>query len=111
MNRLENYRFTGDVWGYPRGGGVLPALPRPHGGVELRRGAVRLDSGGLVAQATWVRQRLDRLGKVRTKIVVTSDLDEYSLAALRSAPADAYGIGTAVVTGSGAPPPAWSTSW
>ncbi|MET1064991.1 MAG: nicotinate phosphoribosyltransferase [Arthrobacter sp.] len=66
-------------------------------------GAVRLDSGDLLAQATWVRELLDRLGNVRTKIVVTSDLDEYSVAALRAAPADAYGIGTALVTGSGAP--------
>jgi nicotinate phosphoribosyltransferase len=35
--------------------------------------------------------------------VVTSDLDEFSVAALRSAPADSYGIGTSLVTGSGAP--------
>ncbi|HSN36818.1 MAG TPA: nicotinate phosphoribosyltransferase, partial [Arthrobacter sp.] len=66
-------------------------------------GAVRLDSGDLVAQARWVRELLDSLGNVHTKIVVTSDLDEYSVAALRAAPADAYGIGTALVTGSGAP--------
>jgi nicotinate phosphoribosyltransferase len=66
-------------------------------------GAVRLDSGDLVAQAQWVRELLDGLGNVHTKIVVTSDLDEYSVAALRSAPADSYGIGTALVTGSGAP--------
>ena len=73
--------------------------------VELagdKLGAVRLDSGDLVAQARWVRELLDSLGNVHTKIVVTSDLDEYSVAALRAAPADAYGIGTALVTGSGA---------
>ena len=66
-------------------------------------GAVRLDSGDLLAQARWVRELLDSLGNVHTKIVVTSDLDEYSVAALRAAPADSYGIGTALVTGSGAP--------
>ena len=74
--------------------------------VELagdKLGAVRLDSGDLVAQAKWVRELLDSLGNVHTKIVVTSDLDEYSVAALRAAPADAYGVGTALVTGSGAP--------
>ncbi|QCB97823.1 nicotinate phosphoribosyltransferase [Arthrobacter sp. PAMC25564] len=74
--------------------------------VELagdKLGAVRLDSGDLVAQAKWVRTLLDGLGNVHTKIVVTSDLDEFSVAALRSAPADAYGIGTSLVTGSGAP--------
>ena len=74
--------------------------------VELagdKLGAVRLDSGDLVAQTHWVRALLDSLGNVHTRIVVTSDLDEYSVAALRAAPADAYGIGTALVTGSGAP--------
>jgi nicotinate phosphoribosyltransferase len=34
---------------------------------------------------------------------VTNDLDEYTLAALRAAPVDSYGVGTSVVTGSGAP--------
>ncbi|KUM33176.1 nicotinate phosphoribosyltransferase [Arthrobacter sp. EPSL27] len=66
-------------------------------------GAVRLDSGDLLSQAKWVRELLDSLGNADTKIVVTSDLDEYSVAALRAAPADVYGIGTALVTGSGAP--------
>jgi len=66
-------------------------------------GAIRLDSGDLVAQARWVRELLDSLGNVHTRIVVTSDLDEVAVAALRSAPADSYGIGTSLVTGSGAP--------
>lgn len=66
-------------------------------------GAVRLDSGDLVAQAQWVRQLLDDLGNVNTKIVVTSDLDEFAIAALQSAPVDSYGVGTSLVTGSGAP--------
>jgi len=74
--------------------------------VELagpKLGAVRLDSGDLVAQAQWVRQLLDELGNEDTKIVVTSDLDEYAIAALQSAPVDSYGVGTSLVTGSGAP--------
>ncbi|SDQ84377.1 nicotinate phosphoribosyltransferase [Pseudarthrobacter chlorophenolicus] len=68
-----------------------------------RLGAVRLDSGDLVAQAQWVRRLLDDLGNEDTKIMVTSDLDEYAIAALQSAPVDAYGVGTSLVTGSGAP--------
>jgi nicotinate phosphoribosyltransferase len=68
-----------------------------------RLGAVRLDSGDLVAQAQWVRQLLDQLGNENTKIVVTSDLDEFAIAALQSAPVDSYGVGTSLVTGSGAP--------
>lgn len=70
-------------------------------GPEL--GAVRLDSGDLVDQAQWVRRLLDDLGNKDTRIMVTSDLDEYAIAALQSAPVDAYGVGTRLVTGSGAP--------
>ncbi len=66
-------------------------------------GAVRLDSGDLVAQAQWVRQLLDGLGNENTRIIVTSDLDEFAIAALQSAPVDSYGVGTSLVTGSGAP--------
>jgi len=70
-------------------------------GTEL--GAVRLDSGDLVLQARAVRAQLDRLGATNTRIVVTSDLDEYAIAALTAAPVDSYGVGTQLVTGSGAP--------
>ncbi|WP_345681192.1 nicotinate phosphoribosyltransferase [Yinghuangia aomiensis] len=70
-------------------------------GPEL--GAVRLDSGDLLLLAHRVRRQLDELGADRTKIVVTSDLDEYAIAALRAAPVDAYGVGTQLVTGSGHP--------
>jgi len=66
-------------------------------------GAVRLDSGDLLVQAREVRAQLDRLGATRTRIVVTSDLDEHAIAALAAAPVDAYGVGTCLVTGSGAP--------
>lgn len=66
-------------------------------------GAVRLDSGDLVEQARWVRELLDDLGNENTQITVTSDLDEYAIAALQSAPVDAYGVGTSLVTGSGHP--------
>ncbi|HEV2371785.1 MAG TPA: nicotinate phosphoribosyltransferase [Streptosporangiaceae bacterium] len=66
-------------------------------------GAVRIDSGDLAATAHQVRALLDGLGAHGTKIVVTGDLDEYAIAALARAPVDAYGVGTALVTGSGAP--------
>lgn len=66
-------------------------------------GAVRLDSGDLLVQARQVRDQLDALGAKDTRIIVTSDLDEQSIAALAAAPVDAYGVGTALVTGSGAP--------
>ncbi len=70
-------------------------------GTEL--GAVRLDSGDLGELAHQVRRQLDALGARDTRIVVTSDLDEYAIASLASAPVDGYGVGTELVTGSGHP--------
>jgi nicotinate phosphoribosyltransferase len=65
--------------------------------------AVRLDSGDLATSAVEVRKQLDDLGAKQTKITVTSDLDEYTIAALAIAPIDSYGVGTSLVTGSGFP--------
>ncbi|WP_236640674.1 nicotinate phosphoribosyltransferase [Corynebacterium urogenitale] len=70
-------------------------------GTEL--GAVRIDSGDLGVVSRQVRRQLDELGAKNTKIVVSSDLDEFAIAALRSEPVDIFGVGTSVVTGSGAP--------
>lgn len=66
-------------------------------------GAVRIDSGDLGVLAGQVRQQLDGLGATNTRIVVSGDLDEFAIAALRAEPVDIYGVGTSVVTGSGAP--------
>ena len=70
-------------------------------GPEL--GAIRIDSGDLAVMAQQARELLDSLGARRTRIVLSGDLDEFGLAALAGAPVDAYGVGTSVVTGSGAP--------
>ncbi|WP_030394236.1 nicotinate phosphoribosyltransferase [Kitasatospora purpeofusca] len=70
-------------------------------GPEL--GAVRIDSGDLTLLAHRVRRQLDELGATGTRIIVTSDLDEYAIAALAAAPVDGYGVGTSLVTGSGHP--------
>lgn len=70
-------------------------------GPEL--GAVRIDSGDLTMLAHRVRRQLDELGAQQTRIIVTSDLDEYAIAALAAAPVDGYGVGTSLVTGSGQP--------
>ena len=50
-----------------------------------------------------MRALLDGLGAHQTRIVLTGDLDEHSIAALAACPVDGYGVGTALVTGSGAP--------
>jgi nicotinate phosphoribosyltransferase len=66
-------------------------------------GAVRIDSGDLGVLARQVRSQLDALGAHGTKIVVSGDMDEFAIAALRADPVDSFGVGTSVVTGSGAP--------
>lgn len=65
--------------------------------------AVRIDSGDVGVLARQARDQLDSLGATATRIVVSGDLDEYAIAALRAEPVDGYGVGTALVTGSGAP--------
>ena len=75
-------------------------------GVELtggRLGSIRLDSGDLAIMARQARDLLDDLGATETKIIVTSDLDEWQIALLQGAPVDGYGVGTSLVTGSGHP--------
>jgi nicotinate phosphoribosyltransferase len=66
-------------------------------------GAVRIDSGDLPVVARKVRALLDSLGAERTRIVLTGDLDEFSIATLAATPVDGYGVGTSLVTGSGVP--------
>ena len=68
-----------------------------------RLGAVRIDSGDLATVAHQVRRQLDDLGARHTRIVASGDLDEFAIAKLQDAPIDSYGVGTALVTGSGAP--------
>ncbi len=66
-------------------------------------GAVRIDSGDLAEESRKARALLDELGATATRIIVTSDLDEFVITALQDAPIDGYGVGTRVVTGSGHP--------
>jgi len=66
-------------------------------------GSIRIDSGELVAGARAARAQLDAAGATATRIVVSGDLDEYAIERLADSPVDAYGVGTSLVTGSGAP--------
>jgi len=66
-------------------------------------GAVRIDSGDLAEEAVKARALLDELGATSTRVVATSDLDEFVITALADAPIDGYGVGTRVATGSGHP--------
>lgn len=66
-------------------------------------GGVRIDSGDLRTEAFRARALLDDLGATGTRVILTGDLDEHRIAALADAPVDTYGVGTRLVTGSGAP--------
>ena len=66
-------------------------------------GAVRIDSGDLPIVVARVRELLDELGATNTRITVTNDLDEYTVAGLSASPVDSFGVGTSVVVGSGSP--------
>jgi len=61
---------------------------------------VRLDSGDLAALSKQVRKILDDAGLHHTKIVASSDLNEYKIAEMLSkgAPIDIFGVGTELVT-------------
>jgi nicotinate phosphoribosyltransferase len=106
----EREAFTAQVESLGSGTTLLVDTYDVHSAVALAvdiagtdLGAVRLDSGDLAELAHEVRGQLDGLGATKTRILVTSDLDEFAIAALTAAPVDGYGVGTSLVTGSGAP--------
>ncbi|WP_353356754.1 nicotinate phosphoribosyltransferase [Intrasporangium sp. DVR] len=106
----EREAFTAQVESLGKGTTLLVDTYDVRAAVELameiagpQLGAVRLDSGDLLIQAQEVRAQLDAAGNTGTRIIVTSDLDEHAIAALAAGPVSGYGVGTALVTGSGAP--------
>lgn len=68
-------------------------------------GGVRIDSGDLYEETLKARKQLDEAGNTETKIVLSSDIDEFVIQELRerNIPVDGIGAGTKVVTGSGHP--------
>lgn len=64
-------------------------------------GGIRIDSGDLVEETRKARAQLDELGAFDTKIVLSSDIDEYMLETLAPEPVDGFGVGTKLVTGGG----------
>lgn len=65
--------------------------------------AIRIDSGDLAVEAKQARSLLDSLGAEQARIIVSGDLDEWSIDGLRDAPIDGYLVGTNLITGSGHP--------
>jgi nicotinate phosphoribosyltransferase len=110
LHDAERDAFTAQVKALGRGTSLLVDTYNVADAVRLgidiagpELGAVRIDSGDLGLLAQQVRDQLDSLGATGTRIIVTSDLDEFSIAALAAAPVDGYGVGTSLVTGSGHP--------
>lgn len=66
---------------------------------------VRLDSGDICALSKQVRRILDDAGMTSTRIVASSELDEYRIAGLvaEGAPIDIFGVGTQLSTSYDAP--------
>src|SRR3989442_10349774 len=89
--------LLGDTYDIPKGIETAVGVAGP----EL--GGIRIDSGDVGVLARKAREQRGALGAKDTRIVVSGGLDEHAIAALRAEPVDAYGVGTAVVTGSGAP--------
>jgi len=65
--------------------------------------AVRIDSGDLVAETQYVRRALDEAGLTEVRILLSNELDEWSIAELleKGAIFDAVGVGTRLGVGSG----------
>lgn len=65
--------------------------------------AVRLDSGDIVGDSLYVRERLDAAGLSQVRIIASGDLDEWKILELLQAGAaiDAFGVGTALGAGTG----------
>jgi nicotinate phosphoribosyltransferase len=83
--------------------GIRQAVEAANAVGEPGPGAIRIDSGDPADEIPAARHLLDSLGARNTRIVLSGDLDEYTIAALRDLPVDGFGVGTSVVTGSGAP--------
>ena len=66
---------------------------------------IRLDSGDVLADSRWARERLDRAGWTEVQIFVSGDLDENRIESLLGSGAqiDAFGVGTALSTSADAP--------
>ena len=65
-----------------------------------RLAGIRIDSGDLAKLSAYVRGRLDEEGLDYVKIVVSNDLDEYTIQSLlnQGAPVDSFGVGTKLAT-------------
>ncbi len=66
---------------------------------------IRIDSGDLLSLTKETRKILDDAGMRSTKIIISSDLNEYLIKELldKEAPVDGFGVGTELITSKDAP--------
>jgi nicotinate phosphoribosyltransferase len=76
---------------------VIAAGRKPHG--------IRLDSGDVLTDSAWARQRLDSIGWTDVQIFVSGDLTEERIAELLAGGGcvDSFGVGSALSTSSDSP--------
>ena len=100
-----NVGFVIDTYDIEQGAhrAVAAAHELARSGIRLQ--AVRIDSGDLSLMSRRVRMILDSAGLQQVRILVSGDLDEWRIAALRAAhaPIDAFCVGTALTTSADAP--------
>jgi nicotinate phosphoribosyltransferase len=103
--RPENVVLLIDTYDTARGArrAVEVAKQLRSSGVSVK--GVRIDSGDLVVEARRVREILDSLGARDIRILVSSSIDEYVIAAMEAAqvPVDAYCLGTRLAVSQDAP--------
>lgn len=84
---------------------TIRGVERAARGMGDKLAGVRIDSGDLLDLAPRARAALDAAGHAQAKVVLSNDLDEYSITALlrAGAPVDAFGVGTMAVCTPDAP--------
>jgi nicotinate phosphoribosyltransferase len=101
----ENVTLLIDTYDTERGARRAAQLARELERQGIRVRAVRIDSGDLALEAQRVRAILDAEGCQRVQILVSGNLDEYAISAMRAAhaPVDGYCVGTRIAVSSDAP--------
>ena len=110
-HRDETTAFEKFLDVFPSGATLLVDTYDVHAAIERlialgrKPQGVRLDSGDLLGDSIWVRQRLDQAGWKDVRIFFSGDLDEHRIAALLrdGACVDSFGVGTALSTSSDLP--------
>lgn len=100
-----NVAFVIDTYDTEQGAHRAVAAAHELARSSIRLQAVRIDSGDLSLMSRRVRMILDSAGLQQVRILVSGDLDEWRIAALRAAhaPIDAFCVGAALTTSADAP--------